>query len=293
MASRQLVMPSASTENLSDWRKPGGWRRLCILFVLALLFFLPIRWHPGPWLHQQMTAAAGRYGMTLDYRRMGISGFTVRLRDVRIGGGAMAAPLSFNSIRLAPAWMSLLQAKPAVHVILAWQGVQAEATVSRNGRTIILNDLQVGADAHWLTALAKWKLPVQVAGRLRLTGVIRLDAASGRPLTGAMHCLWRKAAANLVGKQVQPEVLGDYVLSIYNNDPEKSWQWTIDGGAGVIVKGQGTLATRVVSPRQWLASGHIELSSGQTAPVFLKALLHQSIHFGLAGPLARLRLKSI
>lgn len=277
-----------SAATLSRRDRVTGWRKLCILFVLALLLFLPLRWQPEAWLRGQMIAAAGRYGMTLDYRQMETAGLTVHLRNVRISGGSISSSLSFDSIRLAPAWMSLLQAKPAARVTLIWQGIRATATVLQDGQVIVLNGVQAGADASSLAALAKRKQAVQVAGRLLLTGDIRLDAVSGHPLSGALNCRWQQAAASFLGK---PDLLGDYVLSIRNKDTKKLWQWTLGGGTGVVVKGRGTLATRTNLPQQWFANGHIELSGGHTTPVFLKVLLHQPMHFRLAGPLAMLRLQ--
>jgi len=265
-----------------------GWHHLCILFVLVLLLFLPLRWDFTPWLRGQIMTAATNHGLILGYQKLEFDGLSVRLRQVQIKSAAMSVPLLFDSIRLAPAWMDLLQARLSAHINVIGYGIQATTIVFKDGQSIVLKGVRIEADANDVMALAKQALPIQVGGRLLIIGDMHLDATNGRPLSGALRCQWKHAAISLVGK---PDLLGDYILSIHNKLAATPWQWSLSGGDGVIAKGEGTLTTQGL-PQQWLANGQVELSGSPAMPDALKPLLRQPMHFGLTGTLSALRLQS-
>jgi len=267
----------------------AGWWQLSAVFVLALLLFLLLRWQPEPWLRGQLRAATEPYGIAFDYQQLETDGLAIHLHDVRISGGSLPAPQLFDSIRLAPAWMSLLQAKPAAYVYLIWQGIEATATVLQNDQVVVLADIHATSDAADLPALLKLSVPVQLGGQLLVSGDIHLDMVSGRPLNGALHGQWQQAAAGLFGA---PELLGDYALTLNNEDPAKAWQWQLGGGTGVVLNGHGTLTTTQASlPQRWMIDGQLDVIGGESTPASLQPMLRQPLHFTLAGPLATLRLQ--
>ncbi|MDQ6992720.1 MAG: hypothetical protein Q9M31_04540 [Mariprofundus sp.] len=265
-----------------------AWWKSVLLFLLALLLFLALRWQPDSWLREQIMQASSAYGVSIDYQNIERVGLSLHLTKLQISGATLPVPLLFDSIKVAPAWPQLLQAKPALDVALVWQGVKASAVVSEDAQLVELADLHIATKIAPLLPLVKMQLPIKVAGEFQLTGHLRVDSVTGRPLTGELHGQLLKAAASLFGK---PDVLGDYTVELVNKEQKTAWQWQLAGGSGVLLKGTGTLATQANLPKQWRLNGQLHLSGGKVVPPSLKPMLTKPLSFTVAGPLARLRLQ--
>ncbi|PIX54398.1 MAG: hypothetical protein CO188_00310 [Zetaproteobacteria bacterium CG_4_9_14_3_um_filter_54_145] len=278
---------TVSSSPSHDYTHASLWQLIAV-FVLALLLLLALRWQPEAWLRGQITTTAAPYGITLDYQQLQTDGLAIRLHDVRISGGRLPMPLLFDTVRLAPSWMSLLQLKPAAHLYLNWQDIAASATVLQHNQFVELADIEVAGSVAALPAMLKLPVPVQLGGELLVSGEIHLDGVSGRPLSGVLNGRWQQATAGLGGS---PDPLGDYSVSLNNDDPTKAWQWQLAGGAGVMLQGHGTLITQSGLPQQWIINGQLSVSGGQSIPHSLKAMLAKPMNFDLSGALATLRLQ--
>ncbi|MDX8406662.1 MAG: hypothetical protein R8K50_11010 [Mariprofundus sp.] len=277
------VVQSGAQAQVNGQVPHASWKLLTVLFVVSLALFLSLRWQPEPWLRGQIMAATQPYGMDVEFQQLEVDGLAVRLQKIQISGGSLPAPLQLDSVRLAPAWMQLLQGIPAVFVNVSWQGVDVATEVSLHDQQIELADIRFSHDIAALATMLNLSVPVQLGGVLALSGVLRSDA-TGRPLAGKLVGQWQQAAASMSG---EPELLGNYKLELANEDPEKPWQWQLTGGDGLIVKGDGTLTMPSNVPQQWMLGGQLNLAAGQTLPPALKPFLPQPISFIVTGPLLR------
>lgn len=268
-------------------RHASGWQ-LIALFFTALLVFVSWRWQPEPWLRSTLEEALHFYHMTLHYQKLETAGLAIRLDDVHISSDTLPVPLHFDTIRLAPDWLSLLQLKPAADLALSWHGVTLHTTLSRTDQAIELADIHVQAGVAVLAAQWSGMLPVQPDGELLVTGTLYMDPATGRPLNGSLQGVWQQASLLFAGTA---EALGNYTLKLKNDAASNPWQWQLGGGEGVVVNGTGTFLIPSGLPQQWQLAGELGLTPGPSLSPPMKAMLQQPLHFSVAGSLAAPRLQ--
>jgi hypothetical protein len=271
--------------------KPWSGKRLTALFVVSLLLFVVVRWQPGPWLRGSVINMAQQRGVRLDFQTMRLSGFTVHMRNVSIG--LPGRSLALDSLEVSPDWAALLTGKKGLRVGLGWHGQTAEADlVVRKGYTEIRHfdtRLDIAAlQPFWQRMLA---FPLDVGGKLRIKGDVRLDTATGRPVGGALSADWQDAGVAMAGKRYP---FGAYRLEIKDDRSPGEWQWKLSGGSAVSVQASGALQAFAANPAAWTLSGTGTARTGQGADPGLASLLGSApIRLRLSGNLGMPRLQRL
>ena len=166
-----------------------SWQQLLLVFVLALLFFIAVRWQPDIWLQSRISEQFQQNGITIDYKKLHLDGIGLRLETVSLQNAAMSQALTLDSLRLSPAWTSLFSGSPGVDLQLNWFGQRVETRLIRQDTYIDIQDLHAAIDAALLQPLLQ--LPVKLIGQLKLSGDLRVDMQTGRPLQGALNADWQ------------------------------------------------------------------------------------------------------
>jgi len=246
----------------------ASWRLLILVFVVALLLFVAMRWQPEAWLRSQIDTQANKQGISLHYQDLQVNGFSVHLDQLSVQTTQMKVPVLLDGLDISPAWLSLMQVRPALRVRLIWQGQTVSAILHQDQRALDINDLDALLDVAKLQHLWKSRLPipVDVRGMIHISGDIRLDTASGRPMHGDVHAVWQSAAAGMAG-MMNP--LGDYSLALTGKEQTKSvWNWLLAGGTAIVLEGKGNLNLIGSNPQAWTVQGSVQLQPGkQPSPV--------------------------
>lgn len=279
------VSPSVESRHASWWQ-------LCLAFVLALLLFLMLRWQPEPWLRQQIDQQARQNGIDLQYRQLDIEGMSVRMEHVSIQTAALPMPVVLDSLSFTPVW-ALLSAGTAaveVHASVLAQPVKAVLVWQENHMQV--RELNADLDVAVLQPL--WKqymiLPVDVGGRLKLTGNVQLDAANGRPVEGQLEAIWKQASIDL---PMFDKSLGDYQLALKATDNSGRWQWSLGGGTQVMLSGAGQLDMSEELAQQWAINGRVQLQAAPEASSIAAMLGGQAKAFSISGNLLNARIQPL
>jgi len=279
-----------STSSDTESQHASIWQ-LCLVFVLALLLFIAMRWQPEPWLQSKIAQQALQNGIDLQYQQLDIEGFSVRMEHVSIRTAALPAPVILDSLSISPAWSSLLTGVAAVDVKARLSGQSVTAVLAWQGKYIALHDLNAEFDVAALQTLWKQRmpLPVQIGGRVKLSGYIQIDAFSGFPADGQLDAVWQQASVDL---PVFDKPLGDYQLALKAAAKAPGrWQWSLGGGAAVTLSGSGQLDLSGKSPQQWTINGRVQVQAGSEAKAIASLLGNQVKAFAISGNLLNARLQ--
>jgi len=263
-----ISTPRPTPAAAQDAQQGSSWRLLILVFVVALLLFVAMRWQPEAWLRSQIDSQANKQGISLHYQDLQVNGFSVHLDKLSVHTAQMKAAVLLDGLDISPAWSSLMQAMLALRVRLIWQGQSVSATLHLDQRALDINDLDALLDVAKLQHIWKSRLPVpvDVRGMIQISGDIRLDTASGRPMHGDVHAVWQSAAAGMAGTM---NPLGDYSLALTGKEQAKSvWHWLLAGGTAVVLEGKGDLNLAALKPQAWTVQGSVQLQPGkQPSPV--------------------------
>ncbi len=261
--------------------------QLGMVFVLALVVFMLMRWQPGPWLRTEILRMAEQQHVQLNFSRMAWHGLSAEMTDVQVRTARMTSPVMVKNITVRPMLSMLWSGEPAVRLDVLWRGQQLSASVRQEGDIIDISDVEAAVDITVLQPLWQRQLSMQVdvQGRVELTGNVRLNGRTGQPLNGNITANWQGAKAALAGMKMP---LGDYRLNLHNIAQTDSWQWQIDGGQGLTVRADGKLMLTGSDPRLWSISGKAELTAGDGAPQGLVLMLGgEPVKLQLSGILQR------
>ncbi len=279
-----LVSPAAEFRHAS-------WRLLCLVFVLAVVLFVMLRWQPEPWLRYQIDQQVLQSGIDLQYEQLAIEGFSVRMAHVSIQTSQLPAPVVLDSLRISPAWASLLTGVAAVDVKAELSGQPTTAVLAWQDNYIGVHDLNAEFDVAALQSLWKQRmpLPVDVGGQLTISGNMQLDAVSGLPVDGQLDALWQQASVDL---PMFDKPLGDYQLALKADAKAPGhWQWSLGGGKAVTLSGSGQLDLSAKSPQQWTVSGRLQVQAAPEAKAIAAMLGQQGKTFTISGNLLNARLQ--
>lgn len=261
-----------------------------MVFVLSLLFFIAIRWQPEPWLRTQIEEQSMQSGFTLHYEHMETEGFTARLDQVSVHAKGLAVPLKFDFLTLKPAWASLLSGTYGIQLQMNWQGQQGVAILNWQDDYIDIHDIGAELDVSVLQML--WhkymSLPVHVIGHVRVSGNVRLDMRSGRPVQGKLDAGWRSAAIKMADGNIP---LGDYQLAMMVDETSTSWRWTLGGGKAVLLQSEGRIGIPLNIRQAWPVSGQARIEVGKEAGVLSAMLSTSPLVFNLSGNAANPKLQ--
>jgi hypothetical protein len=268
----------------------ASWWQLFVIFVLVLLLFIAVRWQPEPWLRSQIAEQARQNGITLNYKQLQVEGFSVQLEQVSLHAANLAAPLMFNSLSIRPAWASLLGGSLAMQMQLSWQGQQGGALLSWQDDSI--NIYNIEAELNMTVLQSLWQrhmpLPVNVRGQIHISGDVRLDVQSGRPLEGRLDVGWQSAGVEMAGGNIH---LGNYQLGMTAGDTSASWRWILGGGEAVLLQGKGTVDVPVDVQQAWPVSGQARIEAGKQAGMLSAMLGSTPLLFSLSGNAANPKLQ--
>lgn len=270
--------PSAKVRHAPLWQ-------LCLVFVLSLLLFLVIRWQPELWLQQQINQQARYNGIDLQYEALHIEGLSVRLDKVSVRTAELPVPVKLDSLGISPAWASLLAGEVAVDVRATLLGQSAEVALIWQDPYINVQILHADFDVAALQPLWKKRMifPVDVGGRLKLSGKVQIDAIRGRPLGGKIDAQWQAVTIDL---PTLDKPLGDYQLILKTLDNSSGqWQWVLSGGPAVVLSGSGQIDMSASLPQQWTVHGQLELQAAPDATAVASLLGNQKRLFSISGSL--------
>ncbi len=263
--------------------RPLSNRALVVACLLMTALFILLRWQPGPWLAGLLRAELGALGVPLEYREARLRGWTLELRDARIGTGGS---LRFEAMRAAPDPGSLVRLAPGARVEARLQengGIKTRVLL-RDGR-IFFEDLYAELPASWvrdrLAAAAVLPADLAVSGTLALRGEGSVDRASGLPASGRISLDWPDAGADAFGRH-QP--LGAYRATLESQ--EQAWQWRLGGGTALKIEGGGRVIPAGPDMRRWKLAGSIALSPGPGLDEALAGLIGTGLRLRLEGTLA-------
>lgn len=271
----------------------ASWWQLCLVFVLALLLFVGMRWQPEPWLQHQIDQQLRHSGIDLQYQALHVDGLTVRMEHVSIRVPELPAPVVLDSLYISPAWSSLLTGAAAVDVKATLFGQPAEAVLVWQNEYIGLHGLSAEFEVAALAPLWKQRmtLPVDITGILKLSGNMQLDAVSGMPVDGQINAIWQQAGIDL---PMFDKALGDYQLALSSADSATGkWQWELSGGTEVTLSGSGQLDLSGALPQQWMVSGRAQLQASPEAKTIAAMLGGQAKAFNISGNLLNVRIQTL
>ena len=271
----------------------ASWWQLSLVFLLALLLFVALRWQPEPWLRSQMVLQSRQQGIGLDFNSLTVDGFAVRLDGASIRSVAISTPVTFETLTLEPGWFSLLTGTMAVRLIASWQGQQGQAVLALQGNHLDVTDIDAAVDATLLQSI--WQgaeaMPVNVSGKVQLSGRLRLVAKTVHPVQGHLTILWHAAAVELAGMTTS---LGDYQLMLQSEEgAADSWPWTLTGGTAVLLNGKGVVSTAGSVLQEWAMSGQAQAEAGEQAGGLAVMLGTAPLKFRLSGSVTQPRLERL
>jgi len=274
---KDLMFPASGQQSDLSW-----WQ-LCIVFVLAVLLFVVLRWQPEPWLKMQIDSQARQYGIGLQYENMRVNGLTIHLDHLSIQAAGLSMPVKMDMLSLSPAWASLVTGSPGVLVIAAKDKQHAAALLAWQDNRIAVHDLDVDLDVAQLESLWRQRLtlPIHIGGRIMLSGNMLLNGTSATPVEGDVKMLWKSAVTDVTGLD---KPLGDYRLGLKGRDAKTgSWQWLLAGGSVLKLSGQGTIDISSALWQQWAINGEIRLEPVKNDNAIAAMLDGKAATFKLSG----------
>jgi len=271
---------------------PGGAHHagrllLLLVFCLALILFLLMRWQPESWLRGQIDEAGRANGLQIVYQKLDLDGLTVHLQQLSLSGGGLPVPVKLEQLTIAPAWGEWLHLRSSIRLQMRSQGMQLSMLLNSQGQLLAFHDVKFESDVAHIVASSGYSLPVQLAGTLLISGDLLYDRNLQRPVGGKLIADLQQAAASFSGK---PEALGSATLSVENLDAAGPWHWLLNSGEGLIATGKGSLAMPAAAPALWQLDGRLDVRAGDSLPASFKVFLSQPMHFNVAGSLATLNL---
>jgi len=279
--------------SLATEPRHASWWQLCLVFVLALLLFVAMRWQPEPWLQNQIDQQAHIHGIDLQYKALHLDGLSLRIDHPVFRITNLPAPVELDSLFISPAWSSLLTGVAAVDVKAVQSGQSVEAELAWQHEYIALHALSAELEVAALEPLWKQRmvLPVNIGGRLKLSGNVQLDAASGRPVEGQLKAIWQQASIDL---PMFDKPLGDYQLVLKSTTNASGiWQWSLEGGDEVTLSGSGQLDLSGKLPQQWTINGQAQLQASPEAEAVAALLGKEAKAFNISGNLLNARIQPL
>jgi len=207
----------------------------------------------------------------------------------------MSAPVLVEKVTVRPKLDTLWSGHPAARVSIGWQGQMISASMLQKDGYVEFQDIDGSADIAALQPLLQGQLamPVNVHGRVALSGNLRLDAATGQPLSGTLAAGWQGAEAVLGGMKLP---LGDYRLTLKSDTQANQWLWQADGGSGLILKASGQMVTNGADPAMWQVHGNVAVAAGAASasnPELGMLLGDGMTRLQLSGQLHKLQIKRL
>lgn len=258
--------------------------RLLLLFLIALLIFIPLRWDPMPLVQKQLAKVMSQLPAAVSYQHLQWDASGIQLENIQLKFDPALPPLHFSRLRLEPSWLQLAQGNLAFNVTLEADGLSAYVDLALQDPYVELSALQLEVDMAWLQPMLMEGLPVAPQGQVKLHGSSRLlqvNAAEGSvlPLALDLQLQWLQAGV-LMGDTAMP--LGEYQLSILGVS-HSAWTWQLKGGEALVLEGQGDVQAGSAPWMQWPLQGslHIESAAGS----LLASMLGQNRDVVLSGTL--------
>jgi len=269
--------------------------KLGLLFVIAVAVFVAMRWQPGLWVKARVLAMAEQQHISIEYHDATLHGLTVEMDQVLLKTPHMPAPILVEKVTVRPKLSTLWSGSPSARVGLGWHGQMIFASLQQRDGYVELQDIDGSADIALLQPLWQGQLtmPVDVKGRVALSGDLLLDAGTGLPLSGALEAGWQGAEAALAGINL---TLGDYRVTVKNGTVANQWSWQAAGGTGLILKADGQLVAPAADPAMWQLNGDIELAAGEASernPTLGMLFGNGPIRLQVSGSLLRLQVKRL
>ena len=278
---------------ISDKLKSHASRQqLFIIFIVALLLFMVLRWQPELWLAAQINNYAKQHAINISYKHLETRGFSVDIDHISIQAAQFSTPIRLDTLTLSPAWSSLLSATIGIDIHVTWREQHASAVISKQHDVISIQALKVALDATTLQPLLSKNIPLPVTftGQIQAFGDIQFHAINGRPLLADLTLLWRSAAAHMPPSDMP---LGDYTLTLKNDDANSPWQWHIDGGKALMLAGKGSLDATSNNPAAWTINGKFHLEASQEIPSLVSILGNNEKQFHVSGNILHPRLQPL
>jgi autotransporter translocation and assembly factor TamB len=250
---------------------PNSKRKLLLIFTLALLIFLFLRWDISPWLATQIQQAAKQAGVNVQYEHISVSGFTVQLNQLQISK-ANEISVQLQEVRAGLAWDALLSGKLGVHIEALWQTNPLSLTIIQQGESLQLNNISAVVDISRIQQFMT-SIPAKISGVIEAKGQVRLNPSTQKLESGNLEMVWNQAKAGLT----QPKfTLGNYHIKLYSDEQNNQpWHWDISGGSGVALKGNGSISPQQPDPQWWALNGLMNVKVDQTNPSL--AMMMQSM----------------
>ena len=276
----------------TDQHKHASWQMLVAVFMIALLLFIALRWQPETWIKSQINKQSERHAVTIHYDSLQLDGFTLHINQLSIQSAQLNSPINLDSLKLAPAWSALFSGHLGANIHINWQGQRLSAIAIQQADIIDIQSLHGDLDIALLQPLLTNRLPIpiKISGNALINGHIQFNASNGHPLLGKINLNWNRAAVDMPPMHMP---LGDYALSLQNNDLKKAWQWELNGGSTLQLAGKGELNTAAADPTLWAMSGTIQLQADAKASNLTALLGKQSKHFRISGNIAQPRLQPL
>ncbi len=259
--------------------------QLFLLFLVALLLFLPLRWDSGPWLQQKARELLARLPLEARLSSIQLDGLTLRLQGVHIAGMSGLSPIDIDTLRLQADWSQWLQGRAGYR--LHWQGSLGQGSMrcSIHDTGVEIQDLDAAFSSSLLASLLSKRLPFPLQGRYRLQGSLGLQRTERgvRPLHADVRLTWQQAAIDFGGASIP---LGDYEIHLRGSE-DTAWPWRISGGEALSVTGEGNIRIHPQQPwSAWPLAGEITLRTNKQAKPLLASSLSGLQHVSLRGTLA-------
>ncbi len=273
--------------------------QVSIVFMLAFVVFIGLRWQPEAWIESQLQQQAKQHGTTLTFNHLQLHGFTLQAEQVSIQTVQSPIPIILNTLQISPDWSSLFGGNIGAEIHAQWQAQDIQATIIKrtdnkradNKQTdqIILQDILANIDATKLQDVLdkSMPLPLKIYGQLQLSGAIAFDV-NARPLQGKINLLWNTAGIDFSASRI---ALGNYKLVLQsaqakdqvNNQTGALWQWNIDGGNALMLAGKGNIDTSAQYPQAWRLNGLIRIEASHKATSLASLLGNKANEFRLSG----------
>jgi len=229
---------------------------LLLLFLLALAFFLALRWQPETWLRQQLQQAGIQH---LSFRSASFSAHGLRLNDVALGEQPLS--LHLDGVELAPQWWALLRGVPVLNLRGGARGISISAQLRPQGEAIRIEAIEITAEAAALQAqlaASSW----QASGLLHLSGEMALLRTGGQPQSAQLALEWQQAVLTVIDVPLNFGTLSGQL----SGPPGSRWEWKLTATGEVALNGRGSLLPQSVTPTQWPLTGTVDLqASGNVA----------------------------
>lgn len=258
--------------------------RLLIVFVIALLVFLPLRWDATPWLQTQSRHILQKFPFPVDVGEVTFSTQGVGLTDLIFTPPPPAEPLRFSHITLSPVWGALFTGTPTFQASLSSDVINGQLNVAYRDGYAELSAIQLSAKVPWIQTQWAADIPVSLQGEADLTGEVQLymekDMAIFMPVAATLNLAWQAAGVRLGESST---ALGDYQLLV-KGEPSSAWSWQINGGELLKIEGQGSLQNQAaLAWLLWPLEGQLDITNAPESP--LSALLGKKQHITFSGTL--------